>query len=60
MSNLKRNDCERFTFQKRTISINKFKHVNSIVQFDEIVVDRSEFLSIEEDQNDLNENDYDD
>ena len=59
MSNSKRDDRERFTSQERTISANEFEHVNSTVQFDEIVVDRSEFLSIEKDQNDLNENDHD-
>ena len=60
MSNSKRNDRGRFTSQKRTISTNEFEHVNSIVQFDEIVVDRNESLSIEENQNDLNESDHND
>ena len=60
MLNSKKNDRERFISQKRTISTNKFEHVNSIVQFDEIVVDRNEFLLIEEDQNDLNKSDHDD
>ena len=59
MSNLKRNDHERFTFQKRTISINKFEHINLIIQFNEIVVDRDELFSIEKNQNDLNESDHD-
>ena len=60
MSNSKRDDRERFISQERTISANEFEHVNSVVQFNEIVVDRSEFLSIEEDQDDLNESDHDD
>ena len=60
MSNSRRDDRERFTSQKRTISANEFEHVNSVVQFDEIVVDRNEFLSIEENQDDLNESDHDD
>ena len=49
MSNLRKNDRERFISQKRTTSANEFEHVNSIVQFDEVVVDRDEFLSIEKD-----------
>ena len=60
MSNSRRNDRERFIFQKRTISVNKFEHVNSVVQLDEIVVDRNEFFSIEEDQDDLNKSDHND
>ena len=60
MSNLRKDGRERFILQKRTISTNEFEHVNSIVQFDEIVVDRNEFLSIEKDQDDLNENNHDD
>ena len=59
MSNLKKNDRERFISQKRTISTNEFKHVNLIIQLGEIVVDRNEFLSIEENQDNSNENDYD-
>ena len=59
MSNLKRNDRERFILQKRTISTNKFKYVNSIVQLDEIAVDRDELLSIKKNQNNLNESDHD-
>ena len=59
MSNSKKNDRERFISQKRTISANESEHVNLIVQFDEIVVDRDEFFSIEKNQNDLNENDHD-
>ena len=58
MSNLKKNDRERFTSQKYTTSINKFEHVNLIIQFDKIVVDRNKSLSIEKNQNDLNENDH--
>ena len=46
MLNLRKDDRKRFIFQKRTISTNEFKHVNSVVQFNEIVVDRNEFLSI--------------
>ena len=60
MLNSRKNDRERFISQKHTISINEFKHVNSIIQFDEIVVDRNEPFSIEKDQDDLNENDHDD
>ena len=60
MSNLKRDDRERFTSQKRTISINKSEHVNLIIQFDEIVVDRGEPFSIKKNQDDLNESDHDD
>ena len=48
MSNSRKNDRERFTSQKRTISINEFEHVNLVVQFDEIVVDRNESFSIKE------------
>ena len=48
MSNLKKDDRERFTSQTRTISTNEFKHVNLIIQFNEIVVDRNKFLSIKE------------
>ena len=59
MSNSKKDDRECFISQKRTILTNKFKHVNSVVQFDEIFVDRNEFFSIEKNQNDLNENDHD-
>ena len=59
MSNSRRNDRERFISQKCTISANEFKHVNSIIQFNEIIVNRNKFLSIEEDQNDLNKNDHD-
>ena len=59
MSNSKKNDRERFISQKRTISINEFEHINLIIQFDKIVVDRSEFLSIEKNQNNLNESDHD-
>ena len=47
MLNLKKNDRERFILQKHTISTNEFEHVNSIVQFDKIVVDQNEFFSIE-------------
>ena len=60
MSNLRRDDRERFISQKCTISTNEFEHVNSVVQLDEVVVDRDELFSIEEDQDDLNENDHDD
>ena len=60
MSNSRKNNRKRFILQKRTISTNESEHVNSIVQFNEIVVDRDQFLSIEKDQNDLNENDHDD
>ena len=60
MSNSKKDDRERFILQKRTISINEFKHVNSVVQLDEIVIDRNKFLSIKKNQNNLNENDHDD
>ena len=60
MSNSRKNDREHFILQKRTTSINEFEHINSIVQFDEVVVDRDEFLSIEKNQNDLNESDHDD
>ena len=60
MSNSRKNDREHFTFQKHMISINESEHVNSVIQLDEVVVDRDEFLSIEENQNDLNENDHDD
>ena len=60
MSNSKKNDRGRFTSQKRTISINESEHVNSIVQLDEVVINRNEFLSIEKNQNDLNESDHDD
>ena len=60
MLNSRKNDRERFILQKRTISANEFKHVNLIVQFDEIVVDRSEFFLIEKDQDDLNKSDHDD
>ena len=60
MSNSKKNNRERFISQKRTISANESEHVNSIVQFNEIVVDQGELLSIEKDQNDLNESDHDD
>ena len=42
------------------ISTNEFEHVNSIAQFNEIVVDQNELFSIEKNQNDLNENDYND
>ena len=58
MSNLRKDDRERFISQKRTISINEFEHINSIVQFDEIIVNRNKSLSIEENQDDLNENDH--
>ena len=58
ISNSKKDDRGRFISQKRTISTNEFEHVNLIVQLDEIVVDQSEFLSIEKNQNDLNENDH--
>ena len=60
ISNSRKNGRERFTSQKRTILTNEFEHVNSIVQFDEIVVDQNEFFSIKENQNDLNENEHDD
>ena len=60
MSNSRKDDRERFISQKRTISTNEFEHVNSIVQFGEIVVDRDEFLPIKENQDDLNESDHDD
>ena len=60
MSNSRKDNRERFTSQKRTISTNESEHVNSTVQLDEVVVDRNEFLSIEKNQNDLNENDHDD
>ena len=60
MLNSKKDDRERFTLQKRTISTNKFKHVNLTVQLDEIAVNRNEPLSIEKNQNDLNESDHDD
>ena len=60
MSNSKKNDRERFISQKRTTSTNEFEHVNSTVQFDEIVVDQNKFLSIEKNQDDLNESDHDD
>ena len=48
MSNSKKNDRERFIPQKRTILKNEFKYVNLIIQFNEIAVDKGEFLSIEE------------
>ena len=60
MSNLRKDDRERFISQKRTISTNEFEYVNLIVQFDEIVVDQDEFFLIEKNQDDLNENDHDD
>ena len=60
MSNSKKDDRERFILQKRTISTNEFKHINLIVQLDEIAVNRNEFLSIEKDQNDLNKSDHND
>ena len=60
ISNSKRNNRERFIFQKRTISTNEFEHVNSIVQLDEIVVNLNEFFLIEKNQNNLNESDHDD
>ena len=60
MSNSKKNDRERFIFQKRTISTNEFEYINSTIQLDEIIVDQNRFLSIEKNQNDLNESDYDD
>ena len=60
MSNLRKNDRERFILQKRTISTNEFEHINLIIQLDEIAVDRNEFLSIEKNQDNLNENDYND
>ena len=60
MSNSKKDDRERFTSQKRTTSTNESEHVNSVVQFDEVAVDRNKFFSIEENQDDLNENDHDD
>ena len=56
----KKNNRERFISQKRTILINESEHVNSIIQFDEIVVNRSESFLIEENQDDLNESDHDD
>ena len=59
-SNSKKNNRERFISQKRTILINESEHVNLIIQFDEIVVDRSEPFLIEENQDDLNESDHDD
>ena len=59
MSNLRKDDRKRFISQKRTISTNKFKHINLIIQFDEIVVDRDELLLIKENQNNLNKNNYD-
>ena len=60
MSNSRRDGRGRFTSQKRTISANESEHVNSVVQFDEVVVDRDEFFSIGKDQDDLNESDHDD
>ena len=60
MSNSKKDGRERFISQKRTISANESEHVNSIIQFNEIVVDRDEPLLIEENQNDLNESDHND
>ena len=60
MSNSKKNDRGRFILQKHMISTNESEHVNSIVQLNEVVVDQDEFLSIEKNQNDLNENDHDD
>ena len=59
MSNSKKNDRVRFISQKHTILINEFEHINSIVQFNEIVIDRNKFLSIKKNQNDLNESDHD-
>ena len=58
MSNSKKNNRERFIFQKRTISVNESEHINSVVQFNEIVVDQSELFLIEENQDDLNKNDH--
>ena len=58
MSNLRKDNRARFISQKHTISANEFEHVNSIVQFNEVVVDQSKFFLIEKDQNDLNENDH--
>ena len=60
MLNSRKNDRERFISQKRTILTNKFKHVNSIIQLDEIAVDRNKSFSIEKNQDNLNENDHDD
>ena len=57
--NLRKNNRERFISQKRTISINESEHVNLTVQFNEILIDQNKFLSIKENQNNLNENDYD-
>ena len=60
MLNLRKNDRARFILQKCTTSINEFEHVNLIIQFDKIVIDRKKFFSIEKNQNDLNESDHDD
>ena len=58
MLNLKKNDRERFISQKHTTSINEFEYINSIVQFDKIVLDQNKLFSIEKNWNDLNENDH--